>query len=59
MIRFKVEMTYRDDTTETFDCSEHPTIGDSYITIYHNNDNRTYKPKEAIKHFKVKDYWKK
>ena len=58
MIRFKVQITYRDDKTETVDCAEHPTIGPEFITLYHSFEERTYKPREAIKTFTVKDYWK-
>ena len=59
MIRFKVEITYRDDKIETYDCEEHPTIGQDYITLFHTTRDRSYKPQQAIKSINVKDYWKR
>ena len=59
MIRFKVEITYRDDTKEVFDCAEHPTITPDTLTLYHTHQERSYTPQQAIKSINVKDYWKR
>jgi len=58
MIRFKVKVIYRDDKENTFDCSDHPSIGERYLTLYHDSNMRSYLPQEAIKNIKVTDYWK-
>lgn len=53
MNRIKVEIEYRDDTKETFDCVDFPAIGD-WITLYLAKDNqeRMVIPKESIKNIR-------
>lgn len=57
MIRFKVEIRYRDDTVRVVDCVEPPNPSGPFLLIYETFEKRTYIPQEAIHEFSVLDYW--
>ncbi len=58
MIRFKIVITFRDDTTRSFDARNFPQFLADHIEIEKDEDNYEYIPKEAVSRIKVKRYWK-
>lgn len=59
MIRHKITIKYRDDTTLEYDCYDGPYIGASYLTLYLSPRLRKNIPLEAIGEFTTEDYWLK
>lgn len=49
-MKILVTIVFRDDTSQTFDCFDYPTLTD-WVIIYCNDEQKSRKlfPKEAIK----------